>query len=152
MTAISWKKITSARHSGFIILLCCRVGNSLRSNEWLWSLMTNARQGSPRSLMINEWMSESLVFCRESLICSFAHKKMSDSLRKNLTKILFFVRFFVSFKKMSDSLIPSFLMSDVSESLRPLTKIERCEQTTQVAHQNWATYKTSERSTKSRRI
>ena len=39
---------------------------------------------------------------------------------------------------MSDSLIPSFLVSDVSESLRSLTKNERCEPIAQVAHQKWA--------------
>ena len=53
---------------------------------------------------------------------------------------------------MSDSLIPSFLVSDVSESLRSLTKNEQpwairsgrseemsnCEQIAQVAHQKWA--------------
>ena len=36
------------------------------------------------------------------------------------------------FKKMSDSLIPSFFVSDVSESLRALTKNEQCEQIAQV--------------------
>ena len=41
-------------------------------------------------------------------------------------------------KQMSDSLIPSFLVSDVSESLRSLTKNERCEWIAQVAHQKWA--------------
>ena len=40
---------------------------------------------------------------------------------------------------MSESLIPSFLVSDVSESLRSLTKNERCERIAQVAHQKWAT-------------
>ena len=40
---------------------------------------------------------------------------------------------------MSYSLIPSFLMSDVSESLRLFTKNEQCEQIVQVAHQKWAT-------------
>ena len=39
---------------------------------------------------------------------------------------------------MSDSLIPSFLVSDVSESLRSLTKNERCERIAQVPHQKWA--------------
>ena len=39
---------------------------------------------------------------------------------------------------MSESLIPSFLVSDVSESFRSLTKNERCEQIAQVAHQKWA--------------
>ena len=37
---------------------------------------------------------------------------------------------------MSNLLIPSFLVSNVSESL---TKNERCEQSAQVAHQKWAT-------------
>ena len=36
---------------------------------------------------------------------------------------------------MSDSLIPSFLMSDV----RSLNKIEQCEQIAQVAHHKWET-------------
>ena len=63
---------------------------------------------------------------------------------------MFYIHFY--FLKMSESLIPSFLMSDVSESLRSLTKNERpwaiCtghseemsdhERITQVAHQNWA--------------
>ena len=40
---------------------------------------------------------------------------------------------------MSDSLIPSFLMSDVSESLRSLTKNEQCERIAQVTHQKWVT-------------
>ena len=77
-----------------------------------------------------------------------------DSLKKfwlTKSKILFFSVFYIGFllNKMSDSLIPSFLvsellrsltkMSDVSKSLRPLTKNERCEQIAQVAHQKWAT-------------
>ena len=40
---------------------------------------------------------------------------------------------------MSDLLIPSFLVSNVSDSLKLLTKNERCEQIAQVAHQKWAT-------------
>ena len=39
---------------------------------------------------------------------------------------------------MSESLDSSFLVSDVSELLRSLTKNERCEQIAQVAHQKWA--------------
>ena len=43
-------------------------------------------------------------------------------------------------KKMSNLLIPSFLVSDVvSKSLRLLTKNERLEPIAQVAHQKWAT-------------
>ena len=40
---------------------------------------------------------------------------------------------------MSDSLILSFLVSNVRESLRSLTKNEQCEQIAQVANQKWAT-------------
>ena len=39
---------------------------------------------------------------------------------------------------MSNLLIPSFLVSDVSKSLRLLNKNVRCEQIAQVAHQKWA--------------
>ena len=42
------------------------------------------------------------------------------------------------FKKMSDSLIPSLLVNDVSESHRSLTKNEECERIAQVAYQKWA--------------
>ena len=45
-----------------------------------------------RSLMINEQMSEALVFLSESLICSFAHKKRAIW-SKNLPKIVFLERF-----------------------------------------------------------
>ena len=41
---------------------------------------------------------------------------------------------------MSDLLIPLFLVSDVSESLRSLTNNERCERIAQVAHQKWANH------------
>ena len=40
---------------------------------------------------------------------------------------------------MSDLLIPSFLVNDVSKLLTALTKKERCEQIAQVAHQKWVT-------------
>ena len=39
---------------------------------------------------------------------------------------------------MSDLPIPSFMVSNVSELLRSLTKNDRCEQIAQVAHQKWA--------------
>ena len=45
---------------------------------------------------------------------------------------------YIFFFLISDSLIPSFLVSDVSESLRLLTKNEQCEQIAQVTHQKWA--------------
>ena len=47
---------------------------------------------------------------------------------------------------MSDSLIPFFLVSDVSELLRSLTKNEGCEQIAKVALQKWATMSDSLRS------
>ena len=81
-------------------------------------------------------MSKSLFFS-ESLICSFTHK-IRGIRKKNLTKIVFLVRFFVRLKKPSDSLIPSFLMRDVSGSLRSLTKNEGCERIAQVAPQKLA--------------
>ena len=45
---------------------------------------------------------------------------------------MFFCKFF---KKSDDSLIPSFLMSNVSNSLRLLMAKEQPEQIVQVAHQ-----------------
>ena len=73
---------------------------------------------------------------------------MSDSLNNiwlNKSKILFFSKFYIRFLflKMSDSLIPSFLMSNVSESLRSLTKNEQRERITQVAYQKWANERTA---------
>ena len=57
---------------------------------------------------------------------------------KNI-KSYFFSTFCIGFvKKMSDLLIPSFLVSNVSKSLRLLTKNEQCERIAQVAHQKWA--------------
>ena len=50
---------------------------------------------------------------------------------------MFYIGFFI--EKISNLLIPSFLLSDVSESLRSLTKNEQCEWITQVVHQKWAT-------------
>ena len=54
---------------------------------------------------------------------------------------MFYIGFFI--EKMSNLLIPSFLLSDVSESLRLLTKNEQCEWITQVVHQKWATMSNS---------
>ena len=57
---------------------------------------------------------------------------------------MFYIGFFI--KKMSDSLIPSFLVSDVNKSLRSLTKNEWCNRIAQVAHQKFATMSNSLRS------
>ena len=58
--------------------------------------------------------------------------------QKTLTKIIFWGVFCYKINT-SNLLIPSFLMSDVSASLRSLTKNEPCERIAQVAHQKWAT-------------
>ena len=50
------------------------------------------------------------------------NERKSDSFKTNLTKIIFFCTFK---KNLSDSLIPSFLMSDLSESLRSLNENEQ---------------------------
>ena len=57
---------------------------------------------------------------------------------------MFYIRFL--YKKMSDLLIPSFLVSDMSESLRLLTKNQGCEQIAQVAHPKLVTMSDSLRS------
>ena len=69
------------------------------------------------------------------------NEQMSYSLKTFWLKSYFLVCFLYVFwfKEMSDLLIPSFLMSVVSELIRSLTKNKRCEQITQVAHQKWAT-------------
>ena len=81
------------------------VSDSLRTNERLWANPSGRscqKSNLLRSLMINE---------------RFAQKNWLHC------KIVFLVRFLYFF--MSDLLIPSFLMSDVSDSLRSLTKNER---------------------------
>ena len=67
------------------------------------------------------------------------NEQMSDLLKKFEQNQIFWYVFCTFFLNWSDSLIPSFLMSDVSESLRSLTKNEQCEQIAQVVHQKWAT-------------
>ena len=67
---------------------------------------------------------------------------MSDLL-KNIWRTSYLL---VCFFKTSDLLIPSFLMSNASESLRSLTKNEQCEQIAQVAHQKGVTMRYLHRS------
>ena len=69
------------------------------------------------------------------------NEQMSNLLKKilaKISKILFFSMFYIRFfiLKISESLIPPFFVSDVSESLRLLTKNERIAQ---VTHQKWET-------------
>ena len=66
------------------------------------------------------------------------NERMSDLLKKIWWKLYLLVCFIYVFyfKITSYSLIPSFLMSDVSKSLRSLTKNEQCEQIAEVTHKN----------------
>ena len=139
----------------------CDSLRSFRTNEHLWAQVAHDKRATVskllRSLMtkeqpwvilsggswyIKEQMSELLIFLRQSHIHSFAHKNERFA-EKIWFKSYFLVRFLYVFckffKNTSDSLILSFLMSDVSELLRSLTKNEWCEQIAQVAHQKLAT-------------
>ena len=77
-----------------------------------------------RSLIIKEQMSKSLGFF-EQIAKSLFYSQNKQFTKKNLNKIIFFVHFFGSLKIVSNSLIPSFLKSDVSELLRSLMTKER---------------------------
>ena len=87
-------------------------------------------------------------------IAQVAHDKWANewfpqNILAKKSKILFFSMFYIGFflfKKISNLLIPSFLVSYVSELLRSLTKNEGCEQIAQVSHQKWATMSNSLRS------
>ena len=89
---------------------------SLKTNEQSWA----NRSGRSEEMSDREWMFRSLR----------GNERMSDLLKKfwlKKSKILFFSMFYIQFfiEKMSESLISSFLVSDVSESLISLTKNER---------------------------
>ena len=96
----------------------------LRTNEWLYvnrSGRSCQKSDSVRLLMINERISKLFVFTEQianSLFCLQKNKRFAPNF---LTKIIFLVHFFCT----SNSLIPAFLMSDVSESLSSLTKNEQ---------------------------
>ena len=84
---------------------------------------------SLRSLRGNERMSDSKILF---LVC-FIY-----DLKKNLSLIF---AHFLFFGEQCERFAhyPSFPLSNVSKSLRSLTKNEQCERTAQVAHQKWAT-------------
>ena len=114
---------------------------SLRTNEWLWANCSGRScQKSDREQIAqvahDKWATMSTL-----LRLLMINEQMSYSLKTFWLKSYFLVCFIYVFwfKEMSDLLIPSFLMSVVSELIRSLTKNKRCEQITQVAHQKWAT-------------
>ena len=93
-----------------------------------------------RSLRTNEQIA---LFFSKSIIFLFAHKKMSDSLKKNSNKILTFGRFYIFSKVFlyaKDLLIPT---EPSEQNERPWGIRSGCsegmsnlEQIAQVAHQN----------------
>ena len=117
---------------------CERSIRLLKTNERLWANRSCcSRQMSDRE-QIAQVIHYKWATVSDSLRSLIINELMSDSLKncwQKKSKILFFSMFYISFlfKKLSDSLIPSFLM------LRLLTKNERCEQITQVTYQKWAT-------------
>ena len=124
---------------------------SLKTNERLWA----NRSGCSEEMSDHERYIQ--VAQREWKICWKYFGK------KNLKSCFKYVLYTIkkkSFWKMSELLIfahfiffgercerfahnRSFPLSDVSVSLRSLTKNEQCEQITQVAHQKWATMSAS---------
>ena len=84
---------------------------------------------------VNERIIDRFFWVNHSFALSFTKNEWFA--HNFLNKILLVGTFVARFT--SDSLIPSFLMSNVSKSLRLLTKNEHCEQMAQVAHQKWAT-------------
>ena len=107
---------------------------------------------SLRSLMSKEWQwancsGRSWQKSNRERFAQVAHDKWANKrfAQKIWLKSYFLVRY--------NSLIPSFLMSDVIESLRSLTKNEQCGRIAQVAHQQWTTMSELLRSvTKNERI
>ena len=110
---------------------------SLKTNEQLWVNRTDrSRQMSDRERFAqtahDKWVNE-----------QFAQKNLPKNLKSYFS--VCFIYFFLNLKYewFAHSL---FLVSDVSESLRPLTKNERCEPIVQFAHQKWVTMSDSLRS------
>ena len=163
-------------------LVFSRAGNSLICSSLIChfaNIKWATASDSLRSLKTNERLWANCSGCsyqksdREQ-IAQGAHDKwatVSDSLRslmineqfaqKLLVKILFFSMFYIGFlifknerfapslflrSDVSKSLRLLTKMSYVSESLRLLTKNERCERIAKVAHQKWVTMSKSLRS------
>ena len=94
----------------------------------------------------DKWENEQIAHFFQRIAHSlFRSPKTSDSLKKCWLKSYFWNVLYI-LKKRGDSLIPSLLMSDVSKSLRSLSKNEQFEGITQVLHQKRATMSDSLRS------
>ena len=119
-------------------LLVSNVSESLRS------LTKNERCERITQVAHQKWatMSDSLRSLRGNERSWANHSGRSSKISEWVNRSFFWAnRLFAHFwaKKMSDSLIPSFFKSDVSESLRCSWQKSDCERIAQVAHQKWAT-------------
>ena len=97
-----------------------------------------------RSLMLKEqpWVNRSgrsWQINDHEQFAQVAHDKWANEqfAPKIWLKLYFWYAFCMFKKNPSNSLIPSFFMSDLSKSLRSLTNNEQFEQIAQVAHQKW---------------
>ena len=121
------------------------------SKEQLWANCSDCSwQKSNRERFAqvahDKWENEQIAhFFQRIAHLLFRSPKTSDSLKKCWLKSYFWNVLYI-LKKRGDSLIPSLLMSDVSKSLRSLSKNEQFEGITQVLHQKRATMSDSLRS------
>ena len=114
---------------------------SLKTNERLWANRSGHSYQKSDHEQIAQVTHDKWATVSDSLRSLMKNERLSDSLKIFLLKSYFLVCFIPVyifwFKKITDLFIPSFLMSDVSKSLRLLTINKRCERTAQVAHQQW---------------
>ena len=101
-----------------------------------WATVSNAHVAQDKWATV----SKPLRFLRLSHD-KWANERFAQKIWLKKSNILFFSMFYNGFlfKKLAIRLIPSFLVSNVSVSLRSLTKNEQCERFAQVAQQKWAT-------------
>ena len=123
------------------IFFSCLFAKKSQGWEFAYSLIAHLLIRSFCSFCSNQ-ISDSERFAHDKWVKERFAKKMLA--KKNLKSYLLVC--FISFFYIYYLLIPSFLMSDVSESLRSLTKYERCEWIAQFAHQKWAIMSDSLRS------
>ena len=148
----------SARVGNLLIsssLICSFFSDQMSNCEWftqitqdkwatvsysLRSLITKEQPCAIVHIAHDKWAHERIACFLANRSFALLLTKNEQFAQKNWQKLYFLHIFctFFSFKKTSDSLIPSFLMIDLSKLLRSLTKNKRCERIAQVAHQKWA--------------
>ena len=124
------------------------VSNSLRSlktNERPWANRSGCSEEMINRERIAQVAQDKWATMRDLLRSLRGNERMGDLLKKCWLKNLkscftmFYLRFLKKIEKMSKSLISSFLVSDVSESLISLKSNEQCERIAHFALQKWAT-------------